>query len=95
MKECLKVVFHGLEKKISHHFDDRIWYLLTVLTNDLNFDVEMVKSGEHIHILLIALQLLITFKQAKPWSVNVEAVKEAISILFKFLVQTLKYRCKL
>ena len=43
----------------------------------------MVISGEHFHIPVIILWLLISFKQAKPWSVNVEAVKEAISVLIK------------
>ena len=66
--------------------------MLLILTNDLNFDVEMVRSGDEFHIPAIVLKLLFTLKQAKSWSVDVEAVNEAKMRLFQFLVQSLKYR---
>ena len=50
----------------------------------------MVKSGEHFYILLIALQLLFTFKQAKPWSVIVEAVKEFDWVTFVNVIECVK-----
>ena len=68
--------------------------LLSRRTNDLVFDIEMVKSGEQFYIPRIILQFLFNFKETKPWSVNVEAVTEAVSVFFKYLVHKLNYRCK-
>ena len=67
-------------------------YVLLTWTNNLNFEVDMVSSGKHFQVPMIILQLLFSFKQAKPWSVNVEAVKEPIFVLIKNLVQKLSYR---
>ena len=69
--------------------------LLFRRTNDLVFDIEMVKSGEQFYIPMIVLKLLFNLKQKKPWSVKVEAVTEAVSVFFKFLVHKLNYRWKL
>ena len=68
--------------------------LLYRRTNNLVFDIEMVKSGEQFYIPRIILQFLFNFKETKPWSVNVEAVTEAVSVFFKYLVHKLIYRCK-
>ena len=69
-----------LKKKFLTILMDRFLYLLLTLTNDLNFDVEMMRYGEQFHIPVIILKLLFNFKKAKPRSVDVEAVKEAIFV---------------
>ena len=68
------------------------WCVHSRRTNDLVFDIEMVKSGEQFYIPRIILQFLFNFKETKPWSVNVEAVTEAVCVLFRFLVPKLNYR---
>ena len=73
---------------------DNFCYLLLTLANDLHIEIEMVRYGEQLYIPMIVLQLLFNFKKTKPWSVNVEAVTEAVSVFFKYLVHKLNYRCK-
>ena len=94
LKNIQNQFYMKLKKKFLTMQIVLIQYGLLTRTNNLNFDIDMVRSGEQFYIPMIILQFLFNFKQTKLWSVNVEAVTEAVSVFVKFLVHKLTYRCK-